>query len=124
MPCRLFRSKQMLIVISLASFSLIPFKQASAKSYWLTGGLIGAGVGAAAGGTLGYVGCLALQEEPTDKTTKCYATVIPLGGIVAGGAGFGIGALIGSAFKKNLPSVNLIMNPGIGTYGAVVMKSF
>lgn len=100
---------------------------AHAKSRWVMGGLIGAGVGVGAG--VGAAVLICSLPEGHCRKGLTYG-LLP----VAGGAvGFGIGALIGSAFKKESPSAyssdahtnqevlffepTLIVDPISGTYG-------
>ncbi|MBI4411862.1 MAG: hypothetical protein HY541_05205 [Deltaproteobacteria bacterium] len=44
--------------------------------------------------------------------------------IGSGAIGFGLGAAIGSAFKKKQPAVTTIIDPATGTYGAAVGMEF
>lgn len=94
--------------------------KASANSHWVTGGLIGAGVGVGAGIGIGY-GVCGLAEE---NKNECRAYSMSFGSMLTGAAGFGIGALIGSAIKKGDPTTkrsfftpNIAIDPMNGTYG-------
>lgn len=105
----------------LASFTLIASPLAAQeKSYWLTGGLIGAGVGIGSGLAIGYGAC-SLAEE---NANNCRKSAMPIGAVLIGGVGFGLGALIGSAFKKKEPVARIILDPQSGTYGAAVNVKF
>ena len=68
-----------------------------ADSYWLAGGLAGAGVGGAFGSVNG-IWCSAVtnSESHVESCVDDYALGIGIGAA----AGFGFGALIGNLFKK------------------------
>ncbi|MBI2338852.1 MAG: hypothetical protein HYU99_00590 [Deltaproteobacteria bacterium] len=112
--------KGIIFVFVLSLVLGAPFENASAKTYWATGGGVGAGViGAGAGITAGLL-CRFAEEN----SSTCRAVMIPVGIVGGGAVGFGIGALIGSAFKKKAPVVQAIVDPATGTYGASVGMSF
>ncbi len=83
------------ILVFIICLSVIS-TNAIAKSYWLTGGLIGGAAGAGAGGVISYATCTVVEEN----TGTCRAKAMPLSIIGGAGIGFAVGALIGSAFKK------------------------
>lgn len=105
----------MIIVAVLTTTGL-----ATADSYWLTGGLIGAGVGGAAGVGVTYGACGIAEENKS----SCRKVAMPAGGAVMAGAGFGIGALIGYAFKKDNTAVSLLVDIATETYGVSWGMSF
>ncbi len=115
-----------LIVVIAAHLTIAP--SADAKTRWLMGGLIGAGAGVG----LGVAAAVTVCNIPEGYCRKGLTYgLLP----VAGGAvGFGIGALIGHAFKKEEPPADaievstqqqeaflitptLLADPRSGTYG-------
>lgn len=101
---------------------------AHAKSYWLTGALIGMGVGAGIGAGSVAAVC-SIPEGSCRNKAAGYAGFTLLGAA----AGFGIGAGIGSAFKKedntqkeasNSISPTLIVDPISSVYGLGVGATF
>lgn len=109
------------ILVILTSFTLIASPLAAQeKSYWLTGGLIGAGVGFGSGLWIAYGACTLAEEG----TNNCRKSAMPIGAVLTGGLGFGLGALIGSAFKKKSPVARIIIDPQAGTYGAALNIKF
>lgn len=110
-------------IIFVFIWSLIlgaPIQNASAKTYWLTGAAIGGSVLGGVGLYAGYAACGDLSRRPG----SCRSAFMPIGAAVMGVTGFGLGALIGSAFKKKEPIVQTIIDPTTGTYGASVGMSF
>jgi MFS family permease len=103
-----------LIVMSVVIIICSTSSLVHAESYWLTGGLIGTGVGVATGVGGAYVTC-GLAEH---NRGKCRKIAMPAAGVAAGGIGFGVGALIGYAFKKDDKTVHIIVDPKTETYGA------
>tara|TARA_Y100000031_G_scaffold141370_1_gene169863 strand:+ start:209 stop:574 length:366 start_codon:yes stop_codon:yes gene_type:complete len=103
---------------------LSPFSQARADSYWLRGGLIGAGVGVGAGSVLGF-GLCGLSEE---NQRSCLPKGIAGGAVLVGSAGFGVGALIGWAFKKedkvSRVQLSVLVDPQSKTYGLGASMNF
>lgn len=103
-------------------------RPAWAKTYWLTGAGIGAGVMGVGAGISAWQVCDWLgQPDDSGETSQvgsCSAQMVPLGVVAGAGVGFGLGALIGMAFKKKQPAVQAIVDPVTGTYGASVGMEF
>lgn len=110
---------RILLLLAILSLTAAPLT-AKADSHWLTGGLIGAGVGVGNGLWITYGACTLTEEG----TTNCRKTSMPIGAIIMGGVGFGLGALIGSAFKKKIPTVGIVLNPQVGIYSASLKVPF
>lgn len=108
----------MLFVLLLAG---LPVKRAVAKSHWLRGALIGAGTGALGGGVGIYAWC---DDEVWDVPDPDCGDFIPYGAIGGGAVGFGLGAAIGSVFKKQDAAVQVTVDPVTNTYGALVNMKF
>lgn len=113
------KTKPLLMLILLASV-LVPNRQAFAESYWLKGGLYVGGVGVVAGGLSAFALCGMAEENKG----SCRGVAIPVSMVVVGATGFGLGALIGSAFEKDKPVANLMVDPKNGTYGATIDVPF
>lgn len=111
--------KRILSLLAILSLTAAP-STAKAGSHWLTGGLIGAGVGVGSGLGIVYGACTLTEEG----TTNCRKVSMPIGAIIMGGVGFGLGALIGSAFKKKQPIAKIFLDPKTGTYGASIDVPF
>lgn len=110
-------------IIFIFVLSLIlgaPFQNALAKTYWAEGGGVGAAVLGVGAGVVGGLACRLAEEG----ASTCRAFMIPVGVVGGGAVGFGLGAAIGSAFKKKAPVVQTIIDPATGTYGASVGMSF
>jgi len=110
--------KTLLLIIPV--LLLITARPTHAETYWLRGGLIGAGVGVGAGLGASYGACT-LSEE---NTSKCREIAMPISAVLGGGIGFGLGSLIGSAFKKHPVTPQVTINPQNGTYGASFSVEF
>lgn len=108
----------MLFVLLLAG---LPVKQAVAKSYWLRGALIGAGTGALGGGFGLYAWC---DDQVFDIPEPDCGNIIPYGAVGGGAVGFGLGAAIGSAFKKQDTAIQVTVDPVTNTYGAAFKMKF
>lgn len=111
--------KRILLLLAILSLATAP-STAKADSHWLTGGLIGAGVGVGSGLGFAYGACTLTEEG----AANCRKAAMPVGAIIMGGVGFGLGALIGSAFKKKNPTVGIVLNPQVGTYSASLKVPF
>lgn len=83
-------------IILFLCLAFLPISFVHAKSYWLTGALIGAGVGAGAGAGTEAAIC-SIPEGSCRNKVAGYVGFTLLGA----GVGFGVGAAIGSAFKKS-----------------------
>lgn len=113
--------KGIIFIFVLSLILTLPLKNASAKTYWATGGGIGAAVGGLGGGIAMGTSCN--NSGGSDPENWC-PVFIPVGVVGGAAVGFGLGAAIGSAFKKKAPVVQTIIDPSTGTYGAGVGISF
>lgn len=114
----------MMFVFLLAG---LPVKRAVAKSYWLRGGLIGAGTGALGGGFGMYGFCRAIDGDAGDESLdlgSCSALFVPIGAVGGGAVGFGLGAALGSIFKKPDTAVQVTVDPISNNYGASMTIPF
>lgn len=111
--------KRILSLFVILAFTAAPIT-ANADSHWLTGGLVGAGVGVGSGLGIAYGACTLTEEG----TTNCRKSAMPVGAIIMGGLGFGFGALIGNAFKKKTPIVEIVLNPQTRSYSASLSVPF
>lgn len=107
--------------IQAADILGVPVRFAMAKTYWATGG----GIGVAVGGLGGALATMPVCSSTGGDDPENWCGLMISVGVVGGGAiGFGLGALIGSAFKKKEPVVQTIIDPATGMYGASVGMSF
>lgn len=113
--------KGIIFVFVLSLILAVPLKEVSAKTYWATGGGIGAAVGGLGGGIIMLAGC---NDSGGDDPENWCPALIPVGVVGGGAVGFGLGAAIGAAFKKKAPVVQTIIDPTTGTYGAGVRVPF
>lgn len=132
--------KIVLAVAVIIFLSFVPVFKADAKSYWLRGGLIGLGVGVAGGAVMGYGVGRGMDSDDMRCKSGCKTGMITLGALGLGAVGFGVGALIGSAFKKedmnssearllevrrdSFLSPEFIIDPNSGTYGLGISAEF
>ncbi len=113
--------KKGIIFIFVVSLMLgAPFRNVAAKTYWATGGGVGAGVVGAGAGITASLLCRLAEEN----ASSCRAIMIPVSVVGGGAIGFGVGALIGSAIKKKEPTITTIIDSQTGTYGAGVQMPF
>jgi len=112
--------KKIILFLTLISI-LSGSATARADSYWKTGGIAGGVSLGLTGLALTGIGCG--LAEANGSNANC-APAMVIGTVGAGAVGFGIGALIGSAFKKKDFGVSVSVDPINNNYGAALQKSF